>query len=379
MSTDNNRIACVNTEIPQTEKIKLILSKDLMSQVNFLHNQVKGDEWSGILLYKVIDGDIEKPETLILKADYIYPMDIGSSAYTEFDYDEAYVDMHDKLPIIQDGKRVYKIGTIHTHHNMATFFSGTDTGELHTNSPKHNYYLSLIVNFACNYIAKVALYTPGAEYKMKFKGTSGEFEKVANIGGTMIIYDCQVFVENEPWFDERFNQIKEKKASKSVVSGYNYNYKYPKDTYYEEFDKKYNKKEEKRATKQIKMFEQPVEQISTYALLSIICRSITGNMAESSDLYNVLKRKSAEHAKMGDGDLSMLSLHTMRETFKTNFKKACGVYKGKEFLTKFQLDEFAEECTKIFKSYTFPNAYDDVIDCFLEALDSFVIKSAASL
>lgn len=41
----------------------------------------------------------------------------------------------------------YRAGLIHTHHNMKTFFSGTDQIELQTNTPNHELYLSLIVNY----------------------------------------------------------------------------------------------------------------------------------------------------------------------------------------------------------------------------------------
>lgn len=47
-------------------------------------------------------------------------------------------------------------GLIHSHHNMATFFSPEDDDELQLNAPNHNYYLSLIVNNAGAYCAALA-------------------------------------------------------------------------------------------------------------------------------------------------------------------------------------------------------------------------------
>lgn len=43
-----------------------------------------------------------------------------------------------------------------SHNNMKSYFSGTDMGELHNNAPNHTYYLSLIVNNAGEYVAKLA-------------------------------------------------------------------------------------------------------------------------------------------------------------------------------------------------------------------------------
>ncbi len=54
-------------------------------------------EWSGILFFKAT-GSILKPETLKIKCQHFIPMDVGTSGYTEFEYDAGfttYVVQHD--------------------------------------------------------------------------------------------------------------------------------------------------------------------------------------------------------------------------------------------------------------------------------------------
>lgn len=137
-------------------KGKLHLSKRLMSQINLLHDYAGSVEWSGPLFYNVKKGSILKPEELEIEAHAMYPMDIGTSGYTEYDFEaEQTFDMHDYYPEILD--KGWDMGHMHTHHNMNAYFSGTDEQELKDNTPNHAYYLSLIVNFAKKYVARLCV------------------------------------------------------------------------------------------------------------------------------------------------------------------------------------------------------------------------------
>lgn len=79
-------------------KSKLIISKEVLSQIAYLHNKIGDIEWSGLLFYKIISGDISEPATFVMKAERIYLMNIGSAAYTEFSPDESIVDFYEKYP-----------------------------------------------------------------------------------------------------------------------------------------------------------------------------------------------------------------------------------------------------------------------------------------
>lgn len=77
-------------------------------------------------------------------------MDIGNGAYTEYTMNPSvatYMLDHDLLTAYQ--------GHIHSHHNMAAFFSGTDTNELRDGGKDTNHFVSLIVNNAGKYVAGI--------------------------------------------------------------------------------------------------------------------------------------------------------------------------------------------------------------------------------
>lgn len=135
-------------------KGKLIITKKLQGQIDYLHDKIGNFEWIGILLYTKEEGSISDPNSIVIKAHKMFPMDIGTPGHTTAKLDaEAVLDIYDRVPDIMELKQ----GLIHTHHNMDTFFSVEDWSELNDNTPNHNYYLSLIVNFKGIYQAKVAL------------------------------------------------------------------------------------------------------------------------------------------------------------------------------------------------------------------------------
>lgn len=207
-------------------KSRLIISKEVQSQVMFLHNKIGDIEWSGLLFYSIVSGDISEPETLVLKTEKIYLMDIGVAAYTEFTPDETIVDFYDKYPEAM----TQKWGLIHTHHNMNTFFSGTDTDELKDNAGSHNFYLSLIVNHKSDFCAKIGIIAEvEQEVKNKFTFNFGlSFKDLVNNERTetkkdkqLLTIDCIIEFEQGEFELARYNSIKAIKdeSSKKKYSG----------------------------------------------------------------------------------------------------------------------------------------------------------------
>ena len=125
---------------------------EVLHQIQYLCKLISKVEWSGALFYTT-EGSIEKPETFKITLKTILPLDMGSAAYTEYNLDERFMDF-----IEEDFEErcTWKLGHIHSHNSMAVFFSGTDMAELNDNAPAHNFYLSLIVNNAMDFLAKVA-------------------------------------------------------------------------------------------------------------------------------------------------------------------------------------------------------------------------------
>lgn len=121
-------------------------------------------EWSGPLFYVIKEGSIEEPEKLVIELKHILLMDIGSGAYTAFKVEDEIIDVFDKFPNAMKDK--WAQGLIHSHNNMATFFSGTDNEELVDNSVGTNFYLSVIVNNKMDVSARI-VYRAEREIKTK--------------------------------------------------------------------------------------------------------------------------------------------------------------------------------------------------------------------
>lgn len=143
----------VQKKMPSLEKhtniYKLVIPADVENKIRYLCNKISQVEWSGTLFY-TYSGSFEEG-TLEIRCVDIFPMDIGSQTYTEFDMSPdvvAYMTDHPELLNCQ-------MGLIHSHNNMATFFSGTDTATLREEGNDRNHFVSLIVNNAGTYTAAI--------------------------------------------------------------------------------------------------------------------------------------------------------------------------------------------------------------------------------
>ena len=138
------------TQLVKKDSIyKLNIPADVEAKIRHLCSKVFNTEWSGNLFYKMTgtfaDNNIE-----ITCVD-ILPMDIGSSAYTEFEMSPEVATYMVENPELLD----CKMGLIHSHQSFGTFFSGTDTATLQSEGKHRNHFLSLIVNNAGVYTAAI--------------------------------------------------------------------------------------------------------------------------------------------------------------------------------------------------------------------------------
>lgn len=140
----------VDLVLKQTTQIQVVISKTIKEQLNYICSSISHIEWSGIVFYK-IEGSIKEPSKMKIVVEEILPLDIGDHTRTAYDFDEIYINY-----IMEDPKRgEYKVGHLHSHHNMGVYFSGTDDEEIYKNVFAHNIYFSLIVNNALEMVAKV--------------------------------------------------------------------------------------------------------------------------------------------------------------------------------------------------------------------------------
>lgn len=208
-------------KVEMRDKGKLILSRNLTAEIDYLHKLVGSIEWIGILFYTKEQGELSDPNTLVLRADRLFLMDIGTAGHTEAVMDsEEVLNMYDQIPNAMQ----FKQGLIHTHHTMAAFFSGEDWSELNDNVGMHHYYLSLIVNNSGTYVAKVA-YVAQNENIFKYKNSNSEEVVSHYTSKVMVVIDLDIMREDrlvEPYFADRYGYIKKKveDAKKPVVTTY---------------------------------------------------------------------------------------------------------------------------------------------------------------
>jgi hypothetical protein len=231
---------------------------EVLHQIQYLCRLISKVEWSGALFYTT-EGSIEDPSTFKITLKTILPLDMGSQAYTEYNLDDRFMDF-----IEEDFEErcTWKLGHIHSHNSMAVFFSGTDMAELNDNAPAHNFYLSLIVNNAMDFMAKVAFigeakrdikqvpYTAknvqGQDYIIEKQDFEVNLQK-------LFIYDCEIDAplikaEVDAQFAEQVAKIMEPKPVKTFA-------KFSPDTQ-TQFGKGWARKEEKKD----KFWDTPVKK-----------------------------------------------------------------------------------------------------------------------
>lgn len=130
---------------------KIVIPAEVEKKIRFLCKNIWDVEWSGVLFYKVKGAFEDK--SLTIRCVDLFQMDIGTSAYTEFNVSpDVATYMVDHPELLEEG--IYQ-GLIHSHNNMATFFSGTDTATLSAEGNDMAHFVSLIVNNAGKYTAGV--------------------------------------------------------------------------------------------------------------------------------------------------------------------------------------------------------------------------------
>jgi hypothetical protein len=164
------------------------------------------------------EGKFGSPEFKII-AEELYLMDEGSSAYTEYSFDEEFVSFLMKNPRLLPLNR----GHIHSHNSMGVFFSGTDNSELVDNAPNYNHYFSLIVNNRNDMTARVAfvvdIQTIGKKI-ITYKDTNGELiqseRETDSVEKKVYFYECDI---TKPEFIESSKtRIAEIRAKKPVTT-----------------------------------------------------------------------------------------------------------------------------------------------------------------
>lgn len=178
-------------------KAKLNVTLEFNHLIKYLCERINTIEWSGMLFFKS-EGDLNTEDGVVITPIDIYPMDKGSGAYTEYNIDEKVFDYYDHHP----DRFGMKYGHIHSHHNMQSYFSGTDNQELMDNCVNHSYYVSVVVNNRNDIVGRIAI--PGkrkvvSSSNYSFSGILGNVitipREVNDEENVMYIVDMDVEIE----------------------------------------------------------------------------------------------------------------------------------------------------------------------------------------
>lgn len=212
----------MSRELVSPHKARVIITKNLASQIQYLHSRCpKNKEWSALLIYQVIEGSLQELNKLVVRAEGLFPMDYGDSTFTSFEGDENWLKCFSQYPQIDpiDPKPGWYIGKIHDHPNFNVYHSPTDKNDLYETAPKLPMYLSLIVNYATETNCELAVAMEVEEtmlsrtrWKLKgWKNTERKIERTKNEKHMTYVMKCNVEYEQDQWMIEQCNVLGEKK------------------------------------------------------------------------------------------------------------------------------------------------------------------------
>lgn len=211
------------------KEFNLFIPREVEAKIRHLCMRVPNLEWSGTLFYKT-EGSMEDGTFKVTCID-LFVMDIGTSTTTDYDESVDVVSyMVDHPELLQDGVCQ---GLIHSHNNMQTFFSGTDTSTLLSEGQDTVHFVSLIVNNAGVYTAGVtrridkhvkAHYTVTTEYNTygnnKVVVNADEVKEEEFVKSAIEWFNLKITKEEAPNnfadIDARLSEIRTAKANKTT-------------------------------------------------------------------------------------------------------------------------------------------------------------------
>lgn len=210
----------------------MIIPAKVEEKIRYLIRKFPHTEWSGVLFIRHT-GTFED-NNLVITCEDLYPMDLGSSGWTEFKMTE------DVTAYMAENIELFEcdLALCHSHHSLGAFFSGQDIKTLQIEGNDTNCFVSLIVDTRGTYQAAITRkLTQNIESTIKHYSHSYEFfgegtvqesgnpvEETKVTENTIIEYfmlDIQKEEVTNPleYLDSRFEEIEEKKKV-NVVKPY---------------------------------------------------------------------------------------------------------------------------------------------------------------
>lgn len=221
----------MSREVLSPFKPKVIISKNLAGQIQYLnHHAPKNKEWSGLLIYQLLNGSIQDLSDVVIKAEAIFPMDFGDSTFTSFEGDDNWLKCFEQFPQIDPitPQAGWYVGKLHTHPDFNVYHSGVDKNDLYVTAPKLPMFLSLIVNYKTEADCELAIAMEVEEatisrVRWKLKGWTEKDKKVEktekNESATYVL-KCVVEYEQDKWLIDQVEYLKNKPKPVTTYPSY---------------------------------------------------------------------------------------------------------------------------------------------------------------
>lgn len=332
--------------------IPVRLSHLVWEKIRYLCSHINEVEWSGCTFYS-IEGDLTKPESVYIKVEDMIPLDKGSTGFTEYSFDQRVLSY-----MMEKDYFHLKIGHLHSHHNMKTFFSGTDTDEVVENSEHIKPYLSIIVNNRHEFSAKIAFriktVTPTT---FQFQNIDNSITTLSSVEEDEYVgnYNCKIVLPEIIWnvdetFLNQFTAINKPKPAPKIdfhkpkVGNVKPNSKY---TQTELFDEASWWQENNSIQPEIVTFWNASEPL--------FCKILRLGM----DVPNDNLEQALEDLENSATQAKDFNLSNYAASIKSNFKKWVYEFYEKPFILKSELDD----------------TWEDFIEELIYSADEFVVLS----
>lgn len=120
-------------------------------QISWLCAKVSKTEWSGYCFYTMEGDVVNDPDNFVITVHYAALMSVDSPGRTSFRASSSVLKVYDFREDLETCRR----GFLHSHHSMNAYFSAEDDDELKKSTADTSFYVSLIVNNAHNFVARI--------------------------------------------------------------------------------------------------------------------------------------------------------------------------------------------------------------------------------
>jgi len=193
--------------LPLESKPTIYVKEDILNKIRKLCATISEVEWSGLLLYEM-EGSLQDANNVSIYLEDIIPMNIGDAVSTGFNYTEKSRDTDKNedrhLDYIDQNEDAmfWRLGLIHSHHNMKTYFSSVDDAELESGAESYKTFLSFIVNNNMDFLARISyIGKTKKEVKVDYEvfdetGKPYKIQKSTIVEDSVVFYhDCNIKVD----------------------------------------------------------------------------------------------------------------------------------------------------------------------------------------